>query len=428
MEKSSHIAISVYLLALVLLSHSAFGGNRIVSWGNNVEPPRNSNVEGISAGLHHSLAFTEDGELLAWGDNSFGQSEVSSIRVRAVAAGGWHSLAITDEGNVVAWGNNGSGQTSVPGLAANNAIAVSAGFLHSLALRNNGRVVAWGDSQFGQIFVPPTLSHVVQISAGAFHNVALRSMGDVVVWGDNTHWNLLIPEKARSGVIAVAAGYYHTLALTEGGEVIAWGDNEFGQCDVPEAARSNVVSIAAGQSHSLALLEDGEVVVWGQRDLLLGARRPGGLARGQVSAIAAGGAHSLALVPHDADSNGNGIPDWWLLEYGLDPLAAVGPDHDSDGDGFSDVEEYIAGTNPSDASCFLRMTVVPGQDGVTRSVQVESASRERVYLLEVAVDLSNDEWRPMHVAMSMNGEAEGGEFVLNTSKPFGIFRIRASLP
>src|SRR5262249_35782579 len=52
-------------------------------------------------------------------------------------------------GTVVAWGDNTYGQSSVPaGLSSVSAIA--AGFQHSLALKSDGTVVAWGDNTYGQ--------------------------------------------------------------------------------------------------------------------------------------------------------------------------------------------------------------------------------------------------------------------------------------
>ena len=51
----------------------------------------------------------------------------------AIAAGYSLSLALTAEGRVVAWGNNSSGQTNVPsGLG--NVVAIAAGGPHCLAL------------------------------------------------------------------------------------------------------------------------------------------------------------------------------------------------------------------------------------------------------------------------------------------------------
>ena len=46
------------------------------------------------------------------------------------------------------------------------------------------------------------------------------------------------------------------------------------------------------------------------------------------------------------DSDGDTLPDWWELRYGLDPDTAVTSETDSDGDGLTDLEEYAIGTNP----------------------------------------------------------------------------------
>lgn len=50
----------------------------------------------------------------------------------------------------------------------------------------------------------------------------------------------------------------------------------------------------------------------------------------------------------DLDTDGDGIPDWWELEHGLDPLDPTDAHIDHDGDGFTALEEYLAGTNPRD--------------------------------------------------------------------------------
>ena len=76
------------------------------------------------------------GTPLAWGWNSFGQSDVPSdlTGVVDVAGGDKHSLALKSNGTVVAWGDNDSGQSDVPsGLTG--VVAVDAGFYHSLAVK-----------------------------------------------------------------------------------------------------------------------------------------------------------------------------------------------------------------------------------------------------------------------------------------------------
>ena len=76
---------------------------------------------------------------------------------------------------VIAWGDNSQGQTNVP-PSATNIIAVAAGFSHSLALRSDGTVLAWGSSSN----MPPDVTNVVAISAGFFHNLAVRADGSMV--------------------------------------------------------------------------------------------------------------------------------------------------------------------------------------------------------------------------------------------------------
>lgn len=47
-----------------------------------------------------------------------------------------------------------------------------------------------------------------------------------------------------------------------------------------------------------------------------------------------------------ADSDGDGVPDWWELKAGLNPADPADAEVDSDGDGLSNLPEYLAGTDP----------------------------------------------------------------------------------
>ena len=162
-------------------------GKKVVAWGDNSSGQTNvsvglSNVVAVAAGVSNSLALKSDGTVAAWGDNSYGQTNipVGLRNVMAVAGGGNHSLALKSDGTVVAWGYNGSGQTNVPN-ALNNVVVVAVGGNHSLALKSDGTVVAWGDNSYGQTNVPVGLSNVVAVAGGG-----------ITVWrsGATGRWSL----------------------------------------------------------------------------------------------------------------------------------------------------------------------------------------------------------------------------------------------
>jgi len=192
----------------------------------------------------------QTGSVIAWGSQVMPLVEPGT-RFTAIAAGGGHSLALKADGAIVAWGDNSAGQSMVPGDLG-GVIAIAGGGNQSLALKADGTVVAWGRVLSGSIYLPesvPTgLSGVIAIVAGETHSLALKADGTVVAWGYPND----VPS-GLSGVIAIAAGAYHNLALKSDRTVVAWGDNALGQSTVPSGL-NGVFAIAAGYDYSVALV------------------------------------------------------------------------------------------------------------------------------------------------------------------------------
>jgi hypothetical protein len=64
------------------------------------------------------------------------------------------------------------------------------------------------------------------------------------------------------------------------------------------------------------------------------------------------------------DENRDGMPDdWQALHWGENRANWPSRDLDSDGDGASNLEEFMAGTDPTDASSVLRVELVPTEQG-----------------------------------------------------------------
>ncbi|WP_162925812.1 hypothetical protein [Isoalcanivorax indicus] len=57
---------------------------------------------------------------------------------------------------------------------------------------------------------------------------------------------------------------------------------------------------------------------------------------------------SVSVVPVDEDGDGESIPDWLKEQLGGDPYDPVEGAQDLDGDGFTLLEEYLAGSDPND--------------------------------------------------------------------------------
>ncbi len=296
-----------------------------------------SEAKSVAAGSYHGLALLNDGAVMAWGDNGFGQLGTGSTT-----------------GPETCENNNGESTfpcSRTPAVVGglSEVTAVAAGELFSLALLKNGTVMGWGSNDAGVLgnlttgisTVPIAvggLSEVTAIAAGRDYGLALLKNGTVMAWGDNASGQLgasnITGPKAcgtcsptpvvvsgLSEVVAIAAGREQSLALLKNGTVMAWGANEAGQLGdgtttgsdvpVPVSGISEATAIAAGGRSSFALLKNGTVMAWGEDNISgqLGAGNVtgprtcecsatpgvvGGIS--EATAIAAGETTSLALL------------------------------------------------------------------------------------------------------------------------------------
>jgi len=92
------------------------------------------------------------------------------------------------------------------------------------------------------------------------------------------------------------------------------------------------------------------------------------------------------------DSDGDGIPDWWMIQYFGHPTGQAGDlslaQDDADGDGMSNLQEYLAGTDPTNRQSALRMiTVTVIKPGPELDVSWSSVSN-KIYFLERSSNLA----------------------------------------
>ena len=111
---------------------------------------------------------------------------------------------------------------------------------------------------------------------------------------------------------------------------------------------------------------------------------------------------SFAANNHDtlapiilADSNSNGLPDQW--EFDNFGVVGIDPNADQDGDGFTNLQEYLAGTDPRSAASrpvIVLVEVVP--NGANQDFRLTFATLNgRTYRVESSDDLATQNFTPL---------------------------------
>lgn len=132
---------------------------------------------------------------------------------------------------------------------------------------------------------------------------------------------------------------------------------------------------------------------------------------------------AAALSPN-ADTDTNGLPDWWVRRYFTN--AAVSATNDYDGDGWANLDEYLADTDPTNAASYFRsIDVIDGY--ATPALSARSTSVHRLYDVWFKTSLVDGvSWTRMGVSR----EGTGGDLELSVtnSAPLRFYRIGAFLP
>ncbi|GMH43518.1 hypothetical protein BSKO_11440 [Bryopsis sp. KO-2023] len=293
------------------------------SEGNVLSPQRIPQFEGndfvlLAGNVYNTAALTDDGEVHMAGNNDAGQlgnkdrttkfiaSRIQALdlhRVVHLAVGQQHTLAVTEKGCLVAWGDGEFGQLGHGGKIIEQAIPkpvkmegnshfvrCAAGNYHSLVLASNGEVLSSGEGAYG------ALGHGDLCNANLFTRI-------------RTLWSV--------GVVQVACGEHHSAALSVDGRVFTWGRGKYGQLglgdfnsvDAPKLVTMNGVrgrQVACGGDHTLLLGDRGELLswgrsTWGQTGLGTTENQPipaavVGLENEYIIQISAGRGHSLAVA------------------------------------------------------------------------------------------------------------------------------------
>lgn len=259
----------------------------------------------VDAGSNHTVALTTSGTVLATGDNSFRQCNVSDwTDIVSVAAGDNHTVGLKSDGTVVAIGNNESEQCDVEKWT--DIVAIDAGGNITVGLKSDGTIVYCGstalmsdlyimdfvvDFSVGKdtvIFSKADNSivgvsgnilaycgeadveewtDIKDVSVGYQHSIGLKNDGTLIATEFKNRYEGWVKYYNQcevdgvGNVVAISAGRYHTAVVFSNGKAGAVGLNSKGQCEV--SGLSNLIDVSAGNSHTVYLRKDGTLVAVG---------------------------------------------------------------------------------------------------------------------------------------------------------------------
>lgn len=229
----------------------------------------NSTTTSIGIGCNHMGIVTEDGQLVMWGDNEYGDFGIGTVSldgrqgftesakgVIAVACGYYYSTAILKpDGTMWVCGRNNCGQLG------NETREDSADFIK---LDDNVVKIGAGDGYF-----------IYLKKDGSLWGVGNVSEGRLLYKNDGS--DIIKPQKLMSGIRDFSTSTRNTGVINTKNELYMFGANVFGQLgignnensiymDLPVKVMDDVRSVSVGNDYVLAVKNDNTLYSWGKND------------------------------------------------------------------------------------------------------------------------------------------------------------------
>jgi hypothetical protein len=131
----------------------------------------------------------------------------------------------------------------------------------------------------------------------------------------------------------------------------------------------------------------------------------------------------FALSLGSADQDADGLPDDWEWTW-FGTLARDGTG-DLDGDGFSDRQEFLAGTNPANPNPALRILTLDSFSG--GRIILWSSVPGKTYQVQFKNDLSATNWTNLGAPFKASGSTPSVPDPAGNTVPQRFYRVMTSL-
>ncbi len=267
-----------------------------------------------------------------------------------------HTATLLPDGRVLFLGGNGAGTNAEYYDYHTGTISTAGGTLtprlaHWAALLPNGKVLIVGGYQtqpVAEVFDPATGSSKA-VPLATTNNIIVGAIsllnGNVLVLGAYRTAQLFDPEReefALTGQMVWARYDPRLTLLNDGRALVSGGGSPVGYLQSTEIYDPVIGTFSESSPmteprvyHTATRLQDGRV-------LLAAGWNAQALSTSEIYAD---------KVDRDLD----GMDDGWEVKYGFNPADRTDAIQDADGDGHTNLQEYLAGTDPRDPHSLLRI-------------------------------------------------------------------------
>ncbi len=296
----------------------ATGGNGYGQLGNGSNIPSSepvqvqkskseylTNVVRIAVGTSHAMALTKDGEVYAWGKNTYGElglnsNENTSYATQVVdaslmgslsdiidiACGDEFSGAIDKDGKIYTWGRNNYGQLGIGNTTSQNipkvfleenGISISQGLRNTAVFSGDGRVITCGDHQImgignstSESYIYPETINIKNIAFveavgtnilaksmnGTIYGTGVDTLGEIGGTTSSTFTELTVPSAVTdtNKIQYISGSGMNTVVLLQDGTIWTLGNNSYSQMSTNENVGTKVLTFTQAKNSDGTLI------------------------------------------------------------------------------------------------------------------------------------------------------------------------------